>query len=185
LFEFRQRIVETVGVGQSEITVRSMVDCFLLLMLTGAGDELQGMKKGIMELVDIMFINKADGENLVAAEKAKIEFQRILHMLPGTTEGWITEVRTVSALTGNGIEECWESLIKFQEHMKATNQFEERRKQQAANWFHSLLEEQILKDFYNHTLIIKDLQSVKQKVISGETSATKAALSLLGKFRDS
>ncbi|GAE35388.1 methylmalonyl Co-A mutase-associated GTPase MeaB [Halalkalibacter akibai] len=178
-------IVETVGVGQSEITVRSMVDCFLLLMLTGAGDELQGMKKGIMELVDIMFINKADGENLVAAEKAKIEFQRILHMLPGTTEGWITEVRTVSALTGNGIEECWESLIKFQEHMKATNQFEERRKQQAANWFHSLLEEQILKDFYNHTLILKDLQSVKQKVISGETSATKAALSLLEKFRDS
>lgn len=175
-------IVETVGVGQSEVTVRSMVDCFLVLMLTGAGDELQGMKKGIMEMVDIMLINKADGHNQRAAEQAKVEFKRMLHMLPGVTEGWETEVETVSALTGRGIAECWKAIERFHGHMKSTKQFEERRKEQATNWFHSLLEEQILKNFYDHTAVKSQLIEVKQDVLSGKVSATKAAYMLLEKY---
>jgi LAO/AO transport system kinase len=172
-------IVETVGVGQSEVTVRSMVDCFLVLMLTGAGDEMQGMKKGMMEMVDIMLINKADGPNQIEAEKVKVEFQRILHMLPGTTEGWETEVRTVSALTGRGIHECWKAIERFQHHVKSTNLFNERRKEQAGNWFHSLLEEQLFKKFYEHPTIKRHLPDVKSEVLTGNVSATKAALLLL------
>ncbi|WP_227936773.1 methylmalonyl Co-A mutase-associated GTPase MeaB [Alkalihalobacillus deserti] len=175
-------IVETVGVGQSEVTVRSMVDCFLVLMLTGAGDELQGMKKGIMEMVDIMLINKADGNNQQPAEQAKVEFKRMLHMLPSVTEGWEAEVETISALTGRGVQECWETIERFHQHMKKTNQFEIRRKEQAANWFHSLLEEHIIKSFYNHQLIKSQLTEVKKTVLDGEISATKAAFMLLEKY---
>lgn len=175
-------IVETVGVGQSEIAVRSMVDCFLILMLTGAGDELQGMKKGIMEMIDIMLINKADGENKLAAEQARVELNRILHMLPAVTEGWETKAQTISALTETGIDECWETICQFQAHMKETNQFEGRRKQQATNWLHSLLEEQLLSRFYENETIKKQLPLMQQDVLNGQISATKAALSLIKDF---
>ncbi|ARK31529.1 methylmalonyl Co-A mutase-associated GTPase MeaB [Halalkalibacter krulwichiae] len=175
-------IVETVGVGQSEITVRSMVDCFLVLMLTGAGDELQGMKKGIMEMVDIMLINKADGKNKIIAEKAKLEFERIVHMLPKTTEGWQTAVRAVSSIEGTGIKESWDTVEQFCKHMKETNQFQARRKEQAANWFHSLLEEQILKNFYENKEIQRTLPQLKQEVVNGDISATLAAITLLTKY---
>ena len=175
-------IVETVGVGQSEVTVRSMVDCFIVLMLTGAGDELQGMKKGMMEMVDIMLINKADGANQQAAEQAKIEFQRMLHILPSVTEGWETEVKTVSALTGKGISECWETIERFHQHMNRSNLFEKRRKEQATNWFHSLLEEQILNRFYDHAFIKAQLPEVKKDVLVGKSNATRAVSMLLQKY---
>ena len=175
-------IVETVGVGQSEIAVRSMVDCFLLLMLTGAGDELQGMKKGIMEMVDIMLINKADGKNKQAAEQAKAELNRILHMLPAVTEGWETTTQTVSALHEMGIDECWKTICAFQDHMKKTNQFEKRRMQQATNWLHSLLEEQLLSRFYENEAVKKELPLMRENVLSGQISATKAALTLIKDF---
>ncbi|MFC0557744.1 methylmalonyl Co-A mutase-associated GTPase MeaB [Halalkalibacter alkalisediminis] len=175
-------MVETVGVGQSEVTVRSMVDCFIVLMLTGAGDELQGMKKGIMEMVDIMLINKADGTNRQAAEQAKVEFKRMFHMLPSVTEGWETEIDTVSALTGRGISECWETIERFHQHMKNTQQFELRRKEQATNWFHSLLEEQILKRFYDYPFIKSQLPDVKKDVLLGKSSATRAVSLLLQEY---
>ncbi|WP_332689370.1 methylmalonyl Co-A mutase-associated GTPase MeaB [Halalkalibacter lacteus] len=176
-------IVETVGVGQSEVSVRSMVDCFLVLVLTGAGDELQGMKKGIMEMVDIMLINKADGTNIQAANQAKIELSRILHMLPRITEGWETKVQTVSSMTGEGIEECWSTVEQFRTHLIQSKQFEERRKKQAANWFHSLVEEQLLSSFYGSDLIKNELPQIKQTVLQGQVSATQAALTLLKKYQ--
>ncbi|MDT8859586.1 methylmalonyl Co-A mutase-associated GTPase MeaB [Alkalihalobacillus sp. MEB130] len=172
-------IVETVGVGQSEVTVRSMVDCFLVLMLTGAGDELQGMKKGIMEMIDIMLINKADGTNIQKAEQAKVELTRILHYLPQTSEGWQPEVQTVSALTGKGIKECWKSIETFTEKMKQTQQFEQRRKKQATNWFYSLVEEQLLLDFYSDKNVKSELPHLVKAVENGHISPTKAAFTLL------
>ncbi|NEU29723.1 methylmalonyl Co-A mutase-associated GTPase MeaB [bacterium LRH843] len=172
-------IVETVGVGQSETTVRSMVDCFLLLMLTGAGDELQGMKKGIMEMVDIMLINKADGENKRAAERAKVELNRILHLLPAVTEGWESRALTVSALMETGVEECWQTICKFYDHLQKTDQFEKRRSEQAINWLHSLLDEQLLTNFYNNDEVKRQLPLMYQDVLNGKVSATKAALTLI------
>ncbi|WP_332629349.1 methylmalonyl Co-A mutase-associated GTPase MeaB [Halalkalibacter flavus] len=178
-------IVETVGVGQSEVSVRSMVDCFLVLMLTGAGDELQGMKKGLMELIDLLLINKADGSNLEKAEQAKIELSRILHMLPEMTEGWEPKVQTVSSLTGKGIEECWNTVQVFIQFMKESNQFDARRKAQATNWFYSLLEEQLLRNFYENDKVKSELPLLTQAVVGGQISPTKAAVELLNKVKGS
>lgn len=175
-------IVETVGVGQSETHVRSMVDCFLLLMLTGAGDELQGMKKGIMEMVDIMLINKADGKNKEAAEQAKVELNRVLHMIPAVTEGWSTRAQTVSALMETGLEEAWETILEFEAHMKKTNQFHKRRSEQMISWFHSLLEDQLLNRFYSNEFVAKQLPMLEADVIAGNISATKAAVSLIENY---
>lgn len=175
-------IVETVGVGQSEVTVRSMVDCFLVLMLTGGGDELQGMKKGIMEMIDVLLINKADGDNKKRAERARAELNRILHMIPSFSEGWDKKAQTVSALTGMGIEECWETVCAFIDYMKETEQFEKRRAEQATNWLHSLLDEQLLARFYEQDRVKEQLSKVEKEVLSGKISATKAALSLVEQF---
>ncbi|WP_100373574.1 methylmalonyl Co-A mutase-associated GTPase MeaB [Bacillus sp. FJAT-45037] len=172
-------IVETVGVGQSEIAVRSMVDFFLVLMLTGAGDELQGMKKGIMEMADAMVINKADGKNKRAAELAKVELNRMLHMLPPITEGWATEAHTVSALTGEGVEQIWTIIEKHKEHMQQHDLFLNRRNEQALRWFQDLIEEQVLAQFYQNEQIQKRLPLLKNQVLSGKSTATKAALELL------
>lgn len=171
-------IVETVGVGQSEITVRSMVDCFVVLMLTGAGDELQGMKKGIMEMVDILLINKADGKNKPLAEQARVELERILHLLPAVTEGWEPKVKTISALEESGITECWQLIQQFHQHMKATNLLDQRRKEQADSWLRSLIEEQLLAGFYDNDRVQSELPELKEKVLNGKLSPTKAALSL-------
>ncbi|KHF38375.1 methylmalonyl Co-A mutase-associated GTPase MeaB [Halalkalibacter okhensis] len=176
-------IVETVGVGQSEITVRSMVDCFLVLMLTGAGDELQGMKKGMMELIDLLIIHKADGSNVQKAEQAKVDLSRILHMLPETTKGWEPKVQTVSSQTGRGIEECWNAVEMFIQFVKESNQFAERRKAQAMNWFYSLLEEQLLSNFYENTKVKSELSLVSEAVENGQISPTKAAVELLNKYQ--
>lgn len=172
-------IVETVGVGQSETAVRSMVDCFLLLMITGAGDELQGIKKGIMEMADIMLINKADGKNKKAAEQARAELNRVLHLIPSVTEGWVTRVQTVSALEETGLEECWETILEFEAHMKKTNQFYKRRAEQAISWFHSLVEEQVLSRFYADESVAKRLPKLEADVVAGQISAAKAALALV------
>ncbi len=177
-------IVETVGVGQSETSVRSMVDCFLLLMLTGAGDELQGMKKGIMEMIDIMLINKADGKNKQAAEQAKVELNRVLHMIPAVTEGWATRAQTVSALTEAGIEECWETILEFEAHMKKLHLFEKRRSEQAVSWLQSLLEEQLLSRFYASDVVTGKLSRLQADVIAGRVSATKAAVSLIEEYEE-
>ena len=124
-------LVETVGVGQSETAVHSMVDFFLLLMLTGAGDELQGIKRGIMEMADIIAITKADGSNKMVAEGARVSFQNTLHLFPPKPSGWVPQVITCSALTNTGINELWEIIMEYITFTRKSGYFEELRRQQA------------------------------------------------------
>ncbi|MFN7251710.1 MAG: methylmalonyl Co-A mutase-associated GTPase MeaB [Anaerobacillus sp.] len=175
-------IVETVGVGQSETTVRSMVDLFLVLMLTGAGDELQGMKKGILEIADVIFINKADGNNKLKALATKEEFNQILHFLQPATKGWQTKAYTCSALNGEGIDEMWNVVGKYVEHTKNSNLFHERRKEQLFLWLHDTVQSQLLTNFYEHPKIRQSLPEYKQDIEKGMITVTIAAQKLLNEF---
>ncbi len=175
-------IVETVGVGQSEITVRSMVDFFLVLMLTGAGDELQGMKKGVMEIADALFINKADGPNKQTAENAKAEYNRLLHFLQPATQGWETKAYTISALTGNGIDDLWNIINKYKEKTLKSGVFQKRRQNQLSEWMDSLIEEQLKRDFYENPYIKEILTDTKKKVTEGTLPPAQAAEKLLSEY---
>lgn len=172
-------LIETVGVGQSETTVRSMVDFFLLMQITGAGDELQGIKKGIMELADLIVVNKADKDNIIAAQAAAREYNNALHYIRQATKGWNTKALTCSSLTGAGITEIWQKILEFQAHCKSTGIFEQRRMAQTVQWFEDLISEAVLNRFY-HTPKIKDkLPELKQQVKSGEIPVAYAVSILL------
>lgn len=175
--------IETVGVGQSETLVHGMVDFFLLLMLAGAGDELQGIKKGIMEMADAVVINKADGENMKAAQRAKVEYQNALHLFPSSDSGWIPEVKTCSALQGEGLSAIWEMIEKYVHQSKTNGFFVHNRKEQNLHWMkeniHSLLEQ----EFYTHPQVRKELNTIEKAVQSGELPALNAARKLLQKFK--
>ncbi|GAA4465841.1 methylmalonyl Co-A mutase-associated GTPase MeaB [Nibrella saemangeumensis] len=175
---FEVILVETVGVGQSETLVHGMVDFFLLLMLAGAGDELQGMKRGIMELADALAITKADSDNQAAAKRAKVEYQNALHLFPPTGTGWFPPVMTCSALTGEGIESVWNTI---QEHQTLTTQNGHRtRRRQAQNieWLHSYIRQQLEMHFYNQPGIRERLASVEEQVRTGTLLPIQAADSL-------
>jgi len=175
-------LVETVGVGQSEITVRSMVDFFLLLTITGAGDELQGMKKGIMELADAILINKADGENKKRAETTKSEFNRILHYLQPATPGWHTKADTCSSITGFGIDSIWKVIEAFLKHTKNSGFFEERRHTQAIDWMKAMIEEYLKKIFYEDDGVKEVFEVVKDAVRTGEITPAAGAQQLIQAF---
>jgi LAO/AO transport system kinase len=177
-------IVETIGVGQSEITVRSMVDFFLLLLIPGAGDELQGIKKGVVELADAIIINKADGDNVRRAQVARDEYSRALHYLSPKTRGWQTEVHTASALKGEGIESIWNVIEKYQEITSANGFFEENRSKQAMQWLHSMLQEKLSGLFFNNKEVKKILPEIEKGVLDGTLPATQAAWKLLSIFED-
>lgn len=168
-------LVETVGTGQSEIAVRSMVDFFLLLLVPGAGDELQGIKKGVVELADAVLINKADGANKIQAEAARVEYNRALHYLTPATAGWRTRAYTGSALTGAGIEHLWTVIERFQEKTTASGVWQARRQEQAREWLHSLLDEQLRSWFYGLTAVQETLPELEQAVMEGTMPATTAA----------
>jgi LAO/AO transport system kinase len=136
-------LLETVGVGQSETTVRSMVDFFLLLMLAGAGDELQGIKKGIMELADALVITKADGDNLTNAHRARADYNQALHYLAPATAGWRSRAYSCSALTGEGIPRVWDIIRQFQRQTMESGVFQERRKAQALDWMQAMITEHL------------------------------------------
>jgi LAO/AO transport system kinase len=176
-------LVETVGVGQSETTVRSMVDFFLLIMIAGGGDELQGIKKGVIELADALLINKADGDNKPRALLAKSDFSMALHYIQPATKGWHTEAHTCSALTGEGVLEFWETVEKFQELTKSSSVFYERRKNQALEWMNKMIEENILSDFRNNDNITKEFKSINKKVLNGEILPTEGAEHLLSLYK--
>ena len=177
-------LVETVGVGQSEIAVRSMVDFFLLLQITGGGDELQGIKKGVMELADAVVVNKADGENRAPAESARQDFAMALRYLPAATEGWKTPVRTCSALSGEGIGEIWEIICEFREATVKAGRFELRRRRQAREWMLSLIGDYLENLFYQHPDIIAQMPEIEQAVMSGKLPPTTAARQLLQIFEE-
>ena len=173
-------LVETVGSGQSEIIVRSMVDFFLLLLITGAGDELQGIKKGVIELADALLINKADGENKIPAQAACAQFNRLLHFLTPATAGWATRAHTASGLTGEGIENIWEVIRAFQEHTKGSGIFEQRRQSQMRAWLHHLVAAQLQAFFFHHPAVQSALPEIETAVLQGKLLATTAAQQLLG-----
>jgi len=175
-------LVETVGVGQSEVTVRSMVDFFLLVLIAGAGDELQGIKKGIMELCDTILVNKADGDNKLRAQAARMEFVRILHYLQPATEGWSTQALTCSSITGEGISQLWEVIQDFVTRTKSTGVFERRRSLQSMEWVYSMVQEYLRSSFFNHPKIRKVLREVERGVMSGRYSPTMAADILLREY---
>jgi len=171
--------IETVGVGQSGISVHSMVDFFLLLMLAGAGDELQGIKRGIMEMADAIAITKADGENVNAADMAQKEYQKALHLFPPPESGWTPKVVTCSALLNKGIDKVWETIYEFLNFTEKNGFFLKQRREQAKYWMYETIN-QILKDnFYRKTAVKDKLPDFENKVLEGEMSSFKAAKKLL------
>ncbi|MDQ1145143.1 LAO/AO transport system kinase [Bacillus sp. SORGH_AS 510] len=175
-------LIETVGVGQSEVIIRDMVDFFMLLVLTGAGDELQGMKKGIMELADAVIVHKADGDNKPRAQQTKHEYNRILHFLQPATKGWTTKAYTCSSLNGEGIDEIWVMVQKFEERGKATGVFTERRKGQQRDWIYSLISDQLHYTFFHHPVIKQKLPQLENEVMAGTKTAASVVESLFNDF---
>lgn len=175
-------IIETVGVGQSETAVHSMVDFFLLLKISGAGDELQGIKRGIMEMADAIVINKADGDNIQKANLAKTEFNRALHLFPGKYSGWIPKVTTCSAYEKTGIEAIWEIISEYFELVKSNHYFEEKRQNQNQFWMMETINEQLKSHFYNHPEILNLLEINKKAVALNQKSPFVAAMELLSTY---
>jgi len=175
-------LVETVGVGQSETTVRQMVDFFLLMMLAGAGDELQGIKKGIMELADALIINKADGDNKPRALAAKLEYNRALAYLAPATEGWKTQAYTCSATTGEGIADIWSVVETFRKQTIDAGILERRRRTQTLEWVYAMVEEYLQSSFYHHAGVKAMKARIEQDVIAGEMPPTVAAKRLIDAF---
>ncbi len=172
-------IVETVGVGQSETTVASMVDFFLLLMLAGAGDEIQGIKKGILEIADAVAINKADAHNIQKAQEARQEYEKALNLLRPSSPVWRPPVLTCSAVELSGIGEIWETVLKHRRQLMATDELNQKRKKQAIDWLWSLVEDGLKDRFYQNQGIMTQLPRVLKAVETGEMAPSAAADKLL------
>jgi len=172
-------IIETMGVGQSETTVASMVDFFLVLMIAGAGDELQGIKKGVLEMADAIVINKADGDNLVRAESAQKEYQSALNMLMPASPNWRPPVLTCSAMEGRGIDTIWETILAHRDKLTVSGEMAEKRKNQALDWMAFLLDEGLRQWFYANPRVREALPGLRKDVEEKKTSPTAAADSLL------
>jgi LAO/AO transport system kinase len=179
---FEVIFIETVGVGQSETSVNGMVDFFLLLMLAGAGDELQGIKKGIMEMADSIVITKADGDNLRKAERARIEYQNALHLFPHSKTGWYPKVLLCSALEDSGIKEIWQMIEDYFTHIKHKGYFEVKRKEQNIAWMHHLVKDALTNRFFNSDVIRDMIKNEEAKVTLGIIPSIKAARNLLSAY---
>ncbi len=175
-------LVETVGVGQSETAVHSMVDVFLLLMLAGAGDELQGMKRGIMEMADIIAITKADGQNEMTAMAARALYENALNLFPIGPSGWKPRVLTCSAKENRGIRELWEVINYYHSFTSKSGFFEEQRKQQAVIRMHDTISEYLRSNFYNDKAISKLSPELENKLNKGSITSYKAAKILIDKY---
>ena len=176
--------IETVGVGQSETAVHSMVDCFLLLMLAGAGDELQGIKRGIMEMADLLAITKADGANLQKAMMAKAEYTSALHLFPPAESGWDPKVLTCSSLEQEGIEDVWRTILDYISTTRLNNFFQHKRQQQAKYWMFETINEALRESFYGNASIHNLLASLEEGVLSNKITSFAAARTLLDHYFD-
>lgn len=172
-------IVETVGVGQNETTVAGMVDFFLILMITGAGDELQGIKKGILELADAVAINKADGDNVAKAEKTRKELEMALHLMQPASMAWTAPVLTCSAMTRAGLTAIWETVQDHHQRMTAAGELQAKRKGQSLEWMWALIYEGLQERFHRHPEVHRQLARTVTRVRQGETGPTTAARELL------
>lgn len=175
-------LVETVGVGQSEVLVADMVDVFLVLMLANAGDELQGIKRGILELADLVAVNKADGENRPAALRAQAETEAALRYMPALTPGWRTEVHAVSAATGDGLDRLWERVLEFFRVVTENRALAARREQQRLRWMWSLVEERLVSALREHPDVSRRIPALEADVLAGRATPTRAAWEILRAF---
>lgn len=175
-------LVETVGVGQSETTVRSMVDFFMLVVLTGAGDDLQGIKKGIMELADAIVVNKADGDNLERAKVTQGEYERMVEFIRPATEGWKTHAYRCSALQKTGLLELWAVMREFEKVTKKSGAFENRRQRQIITWVKTMIDEHLHNLFYEDPVIKGRLPEVRAAVLAGVVSPSQAVAELIRTF---
>lgn len=172
-------IVETVGVGQSETTVASMVDFFLVLMLAGAGDELQGIKKGVLELADAIVINKADGDNINKAQYARKQYENALHLLRPSSMVWSPPVQTCSALEHSGMDQVWDMILSHREKTMMASEFAMKRKRQSLDWMWSMVDDGLQERFEKNQNVKKELPEILAAVEKGEISPTAAANRLL------
>ena len=172
-------LVETVGVGQSETTVASMVDFFLVLMLAGAGDELQGIKKGILELADTIVINKADGNNIERAKEARAEYESALNLMESKSSVWSVPVLTCSALTMDGLGDVWKTILDYRQKLTEAGELAEKRRLQAVDWMWSLVEDGLKDRFFKNPKVKAHLPTMIAAVEEGKTSPTVAAFELL------
>lgn len=177
-------LVETVGVGQSETSVHSMVDFFILLMLTGAGDELQGIKRGIMEMADVIAITKADGPNKLPAEKAGIMYRNVLNLFPPNPSGWKPMVVTCSAHENSGIKELWQTVTEYISFTKHNGYFDKRRKQQSLIRMNDTISEYLTSSFWNNKEIQKMKPLLEKQLYEGKITSYKAAVTLIDKYKN-
>lgn len=175
-------IIETVGVGQSEVAVKNMVDFFLLLMLAGAGDELQGIKKGIMEMADAVLITKADGDNVKHATEAQAEYQHALHLLPSSGSNWKPKVLTCSSLTKKGIPETWEMIVKYKNQATQSGFLEENRTKQNASWLQEYFQHLLASDFRRFSEVQQELANLERQIVNKEISIHAAGTKLLSSY---
>ena len=173
--------VETMGVGQAEVMVAQMVDCVLLLLVPGAGDELQGIKRGILELVDLVAVNKADGDQLLAAKRARNQYARALHFIRPRHAGWTVPVLAVSAVEGSGLGELWESVAAHRRTLEQSGEFERMRREQRRQWMWSLIEDALLDRFRRDPRVAELLPEIEAGVEEGALHPSRAARRLLGR----
>lgn len=178
-------LIETVGVGQSETAVHGMTDFFLLLMLSGAGDELQGIKKGIMEMADMVVINKADGDNIRMSEMARLQYQNALHIFPQSESGWSPVVSTASAIKNIGISNVWDEIVKFKNLVDENGYFLKNRKHQQIQWMYNNINEELKRLFYGSKNIANHLKTLEKQIISNKISPVKAAQKIIEEFKNS
>lgn len=175
-------IVETVGVGQSETAVKHMVDFFLLLMLAGAGDELQGIKRGIMEMADTIAITKSDGTNMVKADLARTQYHEALRLFPPTESGWVPGVETCSSITGDGLRKIDEILKAYFEFTAGSEYFQRNRREQSIYWMNESIDNQLREGFYSDSAVSHELEIISREVLAGRTSSFTAARKLIAKY---
>jgi len=178
-------IIETVGVGQSEITVRSMVDFFLLLHLSGTGDELQGIKRGIIEIADAIAVNKCDGDNIQKAKLAKKEIENAVHLFHQSESGWETNVMTCSAIKNTGIDEIWTMIEEYIGHVKENGFFDSNRNQQSKSWLYETITNMLEESFYNADGIKNEIKLFEKEVTDGKINTFHAATMLLKLYKSS
>lgn len=175
--------IETVGVGQSEIAVHSMTDFFLLLMLAGAGDELQGIKRGIMEMADSIIINKADGHNINKAKLARSQYENALHLFPPHDSGWNPTVQLCSAAERSGISEIWDIIFEYTKHTKSNGFFELKRLEQSKQRMYQTINESLILEFYNNDKVKKHILMVEKELIENKITSYAAAQKLSEIFK--
>ena len=179
---FDKIFVETVGVGQSETACHSMVDFFLLIQLAGTGDDLQGIKRGIMEICDGIVINKCDGDNVDKCHMAATNFRNALHFFPTPDSGWLPKVLCYSGFYGYGIKEVWDMIFEYVDFVKANGYFEYRRNEQSKYWMYETINEHLRLNFYNNDVIKRQLQDAERSVLAGQQTSFTAAQYLLDEY---